>query len=540
MIAVGCKPTFTKTNFNQTAMPNIQSAKRQSINSTPTTFVANNDLPKGFLDFYKPLHEKYFAWQQSIRANRKIALNESLGGNLPQHLPVSDINFTDWKITLPSWITDQRNQMTGPADDAPLVVKMINSGAPGVMLDLEDSMANTWNNLTTAYRNVRKALYGDLCYHDEKRDSVINIKPSNTVVFTRLRGLHMHQAGILEDSLTSASLFDAAMLVYRIDFNKLKHPLCFYLPKTESAEEAKFWASLFKDLAIFKGVDTNYIKCMALVESHPLAYQIEEFIYHLRDHLIGLNLGRWDYMASLIHFNLNDSNWVLPDRNTIPGDVAFFQNLRKLIPEICHKRGIFAIGGMTALFPDRQNPELNNRALENLARDKKNEADCLFDGAWTGHPDQNQIAMEQFPEPNQLSARPTNAERYPDLRPIPLGIGTKTVKGSKAAARVTILYRYGVLKGKGASLIDGYMEDLATDRIYRLMLTQRCMHWQKVPILSDNGETAEHNLDFLTKLFDCELKKILLSIDDERERSLYTAARYQAEEMIRYGWHNPQ
>ena len=81
---------------------------------------------------------------------------------------------------------------------------------------------------------------------------------------------------------------------------------------------------------------------MALVESHPLAYQMEEFVYNLRDYLVGLNLGRWDYMASLIHFNLEDPHWLLPDRNTIPIDVPFFQRLRTLLPEICHKHGMFS------------------------------------------------------------------------------------------------------------------------------------------------------------------------------------------------------
>jgi len=76
----------------------------------------------------------------------------------------------------------------------------------------------------------------------------------------------------------------------------------------------------------------------------------------------------------------------VPDRNTIPSNVAFFQNLRELLPEICHKRGALAIGGMTALFPSREDRELNARALAGLEKDKKNEADCLMDGAWTGHP----------------------------------------------------------------------------------------------------------------------------------------------------------
>ena len=147
---------------------------------------------------------------------------------------------------------------------------------------------------------------------------------------------------------------------------------------------------------------------------------MEEFLFNLRDHIVGLNLGRWDYMASLIHFNLEDPDWVMPDRNTIPHDVTFFQNLRALMPEICHKRGVLAIGGMTALYPSREDAELNARALAVLAKDKKNEADCLMDGAWTGHPDQNQIALEQFSSPNQIRASCTNETPHPaKRRPLP-------------------------------------------------------------------------------------------------------------------------
>src|ERR1035437_5372118 len=251
---------------------------------------------------------------------------------------------------------------------------------------------------------------------------------------------------------------------------------------------------------------------MALVESHPLAFQMEEFAYHLRDHIIGLNLGRWDYMASLIHFNLDDPDWVLPDRNTIPHNVAFFQNLRELMPEICHHRGILAIGGMTALYPSREDAELNARALAILEKDKKNEADCLMDGAWTGHPDQNAIAVAQFPYPNQLQSRPKTASRYPDLRPAPNGVGARTVNGTRAAVRTVIRYRHGVLSGRGASLLDGYMEDLATDRIYRLMIAQRVRHRAVIRIADENGRPVIHTPELITKLFDEELNRILTEL----------------------------
>ena len=198
---------------------------------------------------------------------------------------------------------------------------------------------------------------------------------------------------------------------------------------------------------------------------------------------------------------------MLPDRNTIPHDVSFFQNLRELLPEVCHKRGVLAIGGMTALYPSRTDSELNARAMAALEKDKKNEASCNMDGAWTGHPDQNQIAIDQFPAPNQLSARRPHAERYPDLRPAPRNVGTRTVEGTRAAVRTVIRYRNGVLNGKGASLLDGYMEDLATDRIYRLMLAQRMRHDGQV--FDNRGEVINHSPEFITKLFDEELEKLI-------------------------------
>src|SRR5205809_1704501 len=211
-------------------------------------------------------------------------------------------------------------------------------------------------------------------------------------------------------------------------------------------------------------------------------------------------------MASLIHFNLENPEWVLPDRNTIPHNVAFFQNLRNLMPEICHKHGMLAIGGMTALYPSREDAELNARALKVLAEDKKNEANSLMDGAWTGHPDQNEIAVSQFPAPNQMPARPADGNTHPDLRPSPEGVGKRTLQGTRDAVRTVIRYRNGVLNGKGASLLDGYMEDLATDRIYRYMIAQRTLHDVKVP---NNGGEATHSPTLVSQLFDEELDRLV-------------------------------
>lgn len=507
----------------------------QEMNSAPVGFDPARDLPAGFLEFLLPLHRSFTPSQRDLVEKRTAALAASNQGHLPDYLPSSSATKEAWRIELPSWCIDQRNQMTGPADDAELVVKMLNSGAPGVMLDLEDSMANTWPHLMQGVTNILSALRGELTYFDRKRNRTVGIQPSDTVISLRPRGLHMRQAKILEGEKVCASLFDVALISFQADPAKLKHPLTFYIPKSESAEEAVWWRGVFQAIARWKGWPANYIKCMALVESHPLAYQMEEFAGHLREHIVALDLGRWDYMASLIHFNLHDPNWVLPDRNTIPHDVPFFQNLRNLLPDTCHKHGLLAIGGMTALFPSREDAELNARALAVLEKDKKNEAMSLMDGAWTGHPDQNEIAVKQFPAPNQLKSRPANQDAHPDLRPVPSNVGQRTLAGTRAAIRTVIRYRNGVLNGRGASLLDGYMEDLATDRIYRLMIAQRIRHRDVVAILDDNGHAIAHTPELISRLFDEELKRIIGELPADAPEEMterYTQARILSERMI--------
>ncbi len=508
-------------------------------NRPPAGFDPRRDLPPGFFDRYLDLHRAFAPRQRALVAVRARVLEQSHRGTRPDHLAPSEATAGDWAIRLPDWCADQRNQMTGPADDAELVVKMLNSGAPGVMIDLEDSMANGWDNTVRGHANAVGALHGTLAYADQNRGREVGIKPSGVVVWVRVRGLHLGQTGIVPEETTSASLFDLALLVHQVDPGRLRHPIAIYIPKSESAEEALWWRDVFRRLAADRGLPADAIKCMALVESHPMAYQMEEFLYHLRDHVLGLNLGRWDYLASLIHFNLPDAAWVLPDRNTIPHDVPFFQRLRVLLPEICHRRGALAIGGMTALFPSRTDPELNARAMTVLETDKRNEANALMDGAWTGHPDQNAVAVAQFPIPNQGMTRPEGIARYPDLRPGPAGVGRHTVAGSRAAARVTIQYRAGVLAGRGASLIEGYMEDLATDRIYRLMLAQRVQHRDRVEVADESGHPVPHTPEFLTRLYDEELGALLGGCSDDEDRRRLVEARRQSETMIVAGQHDP-
>src|SRR5690349_16081383 len=180
-------------------MTSTRSQYGTRFNTAPADFNPKTDLPAGLMEFLLPLHRELTQRQQTLRQKRADVLASSHGGKKPNYLALSPATTTDWTIPLPEWCADQRNQMTGPADDAELVVKMLNSGAPGVMLDLEDSMANTWSNLMTGVANIDRALKGELSYYDAKRDRSVGINDSKTVIWIRPRGLHISQAGVLHD-----------------------------------------------------------------------------------------------------------------------------------------------------------------------------------------------------------------------------------------------------------------------------------------------------------------------------------------------------
>ena len=148
--------------------------------------------------------------------------------------------------------------------------------------------------------------------------------------------------------------------------------------------------------------------------------------------------------------------------------------------------------------------------------------------------------MAQFPFPNQIAKRPKLPNAHPDLRPTPKGVGETTLAGTRAAVRTVIRYRNGVLNGKGASLLDGYMEDLATDRIYRLMIAQRVRH--KVKVRGDDSKQIEHTPELRTRLFDEELAAIQKNLPAEIDRKASATlpeARRIAEELIVKGYNSP-
>jgi len=118
-------------------------------------------------------------------------------------------------------------------------------------------------------------------------------------------------------------------------------------------------------------------------------------------------------------------------------------------------------------------------------------------GRVTGSKRNRRVAI---PVPNQLQARSCGLQQASGAASTSGG-GRQTHACRHACAiRTVIRYRNGVLNGKGASLPDGYMEDLATDRIYRLMIGAARAAFEQHEILDDAGLPIRHTPELIQRI----------------------------------------
>jgi malate synthase len=231
----------------------------------------------------------------------------------------------------------------------------------------------------------------------------------------------------------------------------------FYLPKIESAEEAKLWDDVFTFSEDYLGIPHGTIRATVLIETLPAAFEMEEILFELRDHIAGLNAGRWDYIFSMIkNYRGRGARFVLPDRSQVTMTVPFMRAYTELLVKTCHKRGAFAIGGMSAFIPNRRDPEVTAQAFEKVAADKKREAGDGFDGTWVAHPDLIPVAQAEFDavlgeRPNQIDRqRPEVNVQASQLIDVHIGLPI-TAAGVYGNVSVAIRYIEAWLRGSAPS-----------------------------------------------------------------------------------------
>ncbi len=455
-----------------------------------TTVDAHKVLSPAVMDFLEQLDLRFEARRLNLLNRRKLRQAEFDKGVLPDFLPETEpIRRSSWSVSpAPPELEDRRVEITGPTDRK-MVINALNSGARVFMADFEDSTAPTWANLIEGQQNLHDANCRDISFRSpEGKRYELNGTPA--VLFVRPRGLHMeekHWTG--PRGAISASFFDFGVYFvnnYRTLLDRGSAPY-FYIPKLESHLEARLWNDIFVYAEDSAGIPRGTIRATVLIETITAAFEMEEILYELREHSVGLNCGRWDYIFSFIKKFSASPAFVLPQRGDVTMEQPFLASYVRLLIETCHRRGAHAMGGMAAQIPIRNDTAANAAALERVRKDKLREVTAGHDGTWVAHPGLVGIAMEVFdqhmPASNQLTKPPATGQvvTAADLLQIPTGKITN--EGFMRNIEISLIYLESWLRGLGCVPIFHLMEDAATAEISRAQLWQ----WNRYNVKTEDG-----------------------------------------------------
>ncbi|HEY7706149.1 MAG TPA: malate synthase A [Gaiellaceae bacterium] len=424
------------------------------------------------LAFVAELHRRFDPERERLLAARVERQQRLDAGERPDFLgETREVRQGDWRVApAPLELQDRRVEITGPVDRK-MVINALNSGARVFMADFEDANSPTWRNNVEGQVNLRDANARTISLDTGEKTYELGESPA--VLLVRPRGWHLVEGHVHVDGKpVSGSLFDFGLYV----FHNRERPW-FYIPKLESHLEARLWNGVFDFAEAELAIPTGSIKATVLIENVLAAFEMDEILFELRNHIVGLNAGRWDYLFSLIK-KLRSWDTVLPDRGQLTMTTPFMRAYTELLVKTCHRRGAHAMGGMAAFIPSRRDPEVNETALAKVREDKVREAGDGFDGTWVAHPDLVPVATEVFDgvlgdRPNQVERQrgdvSVSADELLDLR---VEGGVVTEAGLRQNVSVGIRYVESWLRGVGAAAIDNLMEDAATAEISRSQVWQ--------------------------------------------------------------------
>ncbi len=434
--------------------------------------------PEAFA-FLAGLHRAFDGRRRELLETRVQRQARYDAGELPDFdAATAAIREGDWRVAaIPADLQDRRVEITGPVDRK-MIVNALNSGARVFMADFEDATAPTWANLIDGQINLRDRWAGAIDFTDATSGKAYALKPDPAVLVIRPRGWHLPERHLEVDGQPiSGGLFDLGLYLFhnaRAAIDAGSGPY-FYLPKLESGEEAALWDDVFRHAQAALDLPTGTIKATVLIETLPAAFQMDEILHALREHVVGLNCGRWDYIFSMIKRLGRHPAFLTPDRSKMVMGEAFLRAYSLRLIQTCHRRGAFAMGGMAAQIPVKGDPAANTEAFAKVRADKEREATDGHDGTWVAHPDLVPVALEVFdrlmPHANQLERlREDVTVAAPDM--LRVHDGERTEQGLRENIRVAVRYIAAWLGGRGAVPLYNLMEDAATAEISRTQLWQ--------------------------------------------------------------------
>ncbi len=474
----------------------MSSAPEISVHAAPTPR-RDEILTPDALAFLARLHAKFDGRRRELLAKRAERQKRLDAGEGLDFLPdTSAIRNADWRIApVPADMQDRRVEITGPVDRK-MIVNALNSGAKVFMADFEDATSPVFATLIDGQANLRDLWAGAIDFTDAKTGKHYAVGPKPAALMVRPRGWHLNERHVrVDEREMSGSLFDFGLYVFHCAKAQMQSGAtpAFYLPKIESHLEARLWDEVFTEAELSLNLGKSALRATVLIETLPAAFEMDEILYELREHILGLNCGRWDYIFSYIKRLGKNPVYLTPDRSVMTMGKAFLAAYSLLLIKTCHRRGAFAMGGMAAQIPIKGDASANEAAFARVRADKEREATNGHDGTWVAHPDLVPTALAVFnqimPGANQLHVKRDDVEiSRADL--VQVHDGVRTEAGLRENIRIGVRYIEAWLRGRGAVPLYNLMEDAATAEISRAQIWQ----WLNLKAKLDDGRRVTPSL----------------------------------------------
>ena len=489
-------------------------------------------LSKEAVGFVAALCQRYTSEVHALLARRSERQAFFDQGGLPDFLPETEhVRNSDWRVApIPEDLQDRRVEITGPVDRK-MIINALNANVKCFMADFEDSLSPTWNNIVKGQINLRDAVNRSIDFVSEQGKAYC-LQDHPAVLICRPRGWHLFEKHITVDGRqVPGALMDFGLYVFhnaQALLDQGSGPY-FYLPKLQSHLEARLWNEIMDFSEQYLGLEHGVIKATILIETLPAVFEMNEILYEMRDHIVALNCGRWDYIFSYIKTLREHGDRIQPDRTLVGMDKPFLDAYSRLLVKTCHRRGALAMGGMAAFIPIKGDEGKNAEALSRVRMDKEREASNGHDGTWVAHPGLAGIAMEVFDhyigegKKNQLavlreSDTPISAE---DL--LAVSDGDVTEVGLRSNIRVAVRYIEAWLRGQGCVPLYNLMEDAATAEISRTQIWQWIHH---------KGITLENEREVDSALFRQLLDEELNNIKGEVGEEAFSKGKFSEASRI--------
>ncbi|MBD64998.1 MAG: hypothetical protein CME62_07305 [Halobacteriovoraceae bacterium] len=321
---------------------------------------------------------------------------------------------------IPDYLNDFHVTLFGPPDDAKLSINAMNAyhrklkDEPQIISEIlednqfipkwgaddEDSKTPMHEDLVAAAENLKGCFNQDITFHDEKRSKTYELADSFlSRPIKRFPGLALPCNFLFyHNEPIPLHLYDFCLHLFEHWHNP--EALCFYVPKLENEEEARYIKNMIKaSESLIKNIHPEYnvgtVRVIIVLENPRAVFRVNEIIDELYPYFVGASLGWHDYLGSTARLFKEDGNYRIPVKADPDIVIKYIKASHELLAHVVGERGGIKIGGMYGILPitNELHSESFQITLRGYFRDVITQLKRNLSGFWVAHPDFVRIGL---------------------------------------------------------------------------------------------------------------------------------------------------